>query len=234
MGEWLPVVYLARMDVDPPALPRFEDWYEHRHGPDLLDAGFLSAQAYHCVIGSPLVCNVYEITSSEIFYTEGYRQRRTPEHDPDRPWILDHVSNRSNTAYEQVATKGVARGHEPWTPTGPHPGAIDAPAITTMRFDATGAESEVVAWMIDEVPRWPEAPGLLTVRACRQAGRPHPSNPSREPAWLVMWEWDSVLRAGQGQDAAMTSAWLSEGIGALERAAYDLSERKLSLRSNTR
>ena len=141
MATWLPVVYFARMDVEASALPRFESWYETKHGPDLLEAGFYSAQAYHCRVGGPLVCNVYEIPSSEIFYTDAYNSKRTAEHDPDRPWILDHVSNRSNTAYEQLVTAGVERPTGPWDGSSAHVGAITGPVISTLRFDAADRSS---------------------------------------------------------------------------------------------
>ena len=52
----VPTIYTARSDVDAAHLARVEDWYARRHAPDLIRAGFYTAQAYYSEIGSPLVC----------------------------------------------------------------------------------------------------------------------------------------------------------------------------------
>lgn len=230
MDQWLPVIYFARMDVEASALPRFEDWYATKHGPDLLEAGFYSAQAYHCRIGGPLVCNVYEIPSSEIFYTDEYNSKRTAEHDPERPWILEHVSNRSNTAYEQVVTDGVHRAEPSWDDGGEHVGAIAGPAISTLRFDAPDrSDDQVMAWGSDAVPAM-RGTGARAVRLCRRAGRLHPSNPSSEPSWVLLFEWDSMDQALEAQTEAGLTAELVAALGSIERPSYDVAERRISLR----
>ena len=232
VATWLPVIYMARMDVDAEALPRFERWYAERHGPDLLDAGFFSAQAYHCTVGGPLVCNVYEIPSSEIFYTDAYESKRTREHDPDRPWILEHVSNRSNTAYAQVVAAGVEAGDAPWV-DGSHPGAVTAPWISTVRFDVVDPA------MGDEFARWFEAglvpeltgiDGLTSSRLLRQSGRLHPTNPSSEAEWSLLLEWDSGTSASSGLDGRHLHDALGAGPVAIERVTHDVAQSTLSLR----
>jgi hypothetical protein len=232
MGTWLPTVYLARMDVEQAALPRFETWYATKHGPDLLDAGFFSAQAYHCRVGGPLVCNVYEIPSSEMFYTESYNSKRTPEHDPDRPWILDQVANRSNTAYEQVVTTGVTAADGPWTPGDGSAGAINSPAISTLRFDVDSVgDDEIITWGELTLPQWGghEMPARA-VRLCRQAGRLHPSNPSSEAHWCLLFEWESVGSALAAPSLEHATTALTGTFGTIQRASYDVSELRISLR----
>ena len=68
----LPTLYLAKMDVVPTYLRQFMDWYDDKHAPDTIGAGFYSAQGFHCRLGAPLVCNVYEIDSSGVV---GVRER---------------------------------------------------------------------------------------------------------------------------------------------------------------
>lgn len=229
MGSWLPVVYFARMDVEASALPRFENWYEAKHGPDLLDAGFFSAQAYHCRVGEPLVCNVYEIPSSEIFYTDEYNSKRTAVHDPDRPWILDNVSNRSNTAYEQMVTTGVIRPDEPWRDGVEHVGAVAGPVISTLRFDTPDtSDDQVIEWGSESVPALGDE--AIAVRLCRQAGRLHPSNPSSEPAWVLLFEWETMDQARAAQASHGLTADVSSALGSIGRPAYDVGERRIAMR----
>lgn len=230
MDSWLPVVYFARMDVEASALRRFEDWYATKHGPDLLEAGFFSAQAYHCRIGGPLVCNVYEIPSSEIFYTDAYNSKRTAEHDPERPWILDHVSNRSNTAYEQVVTDGVVPAEALWGDGVEHAGAITGPVISTLRFDAPDrSDDQAMAWGSEALSTI-RCNGAIAVRLCRRAGRLHPSNPSSEPAWVLIFEWNTMDQALEAQTESGLTAELLRALGSIEQPSYDVAERRITLR----
>jgi hypothetical protein len=219
------------MDVDDDALARFERWYADRHGPDLLDAGFFSAQAYHCRVGSPLVCNVYEIPSSEIFYTDAYNSKRTPEHDPDRPWILDHVSNRSNTAYAQVVTVGVEVPDVAWADD-QHLGRVESPWISTVRFDIEGTtDDHFMTWFEGSLaPEWQSVEGLASIRLMRQSGRLHPSNPSTEPEWSVLLEWSAgdVESGPLGGDRLVRD--LAAGPAGVVDVSYDVAELTLSLR----
>jgi hypothetical protein len=214
MSDVLPAVYLARMDVEQADLPFFMNWYEHKHGPDLIGAGFYSAQAYHSVVGEPLVCNVYEIESSEIFYTPAYQSARTPERDPDRPRILEGVSNRSNTVYEQVMTIGVTLPDVSWQ-VGSRLGRIEAPVITTARFETPEEDDEaVVEWCRRvEFPRLEARSAFRAARLCRQAGRLHPANPSDQPRWMLLVEW-------QDEGAAESDGALSEVSDRLRGAPF--------------
>lgn len=97
------ILYAARMDVTPSFIKTFEDWYDNRHAPDLIRSGFYSCSAYYALTGSPTIHNIYLIPSVDIFTSEKYLTARNPEVDKLRSTVLDNVSNRSNTPYEQIA-----------------------------------------------------------------------------------------------------------------------------------
>jgi hypothetical protein len=195
----LPTLYLAKMDVVPTHLRQFMDWYDHKHAPDNLRAGFYSAQSFHCRLGAPLLCNVYEIESSEVFYTDAYLRARTSASDPQRPEVVEHVTNISNTTYRQVLTKGVDLPDQPWR-DGDRTGAVDAPVISVLRFDSDAADDEQLRAFIGEYfARISARDGFLRARLGEQHGRPHPARPPTEPRWAVLVEWaglDEALAAG--------------------------------------
>ena len=225
----LPCVYIARMEVEPTYLRRFMDWYEDKHAPDTISVGFHSAQAYHCRIGSPFIFNAYEIDSSEIFYTDAYSTMRTPEQDPQRPEVLAHIADRSNTVYAQVATIGVDVPSHPWT-RGSRPGGIAADAISSLRFDVTEADDRaVVDWFNSHASTAVSAlPGHRSSRLCLQSGRLHPANPSTQPRWLLLSEWDNedVARDACARKQRLLSD--PEVPGVATRTAYDCAVRTFS------
>lgn len=229
----LPAVYLARMDVEREERPFFMDWYERKHGPDLIRVGFYSAQAYHSVVGSPLICNVYEIASSEIFYTGAYQEARTPEQDPERPRILRSVSNRSNTVYEQFATAGVALPEASWG-EGIRTGGIRAPVISTTRFETPPACDDAVRkWHADaEFVRLSAQDGFESARLCRQAGRLHPANPSNEPRWMLLTEWRDLEAAESDGTASEVSRRLTDAPFSAVGVQYNLARLVTSLRDS--
>lgn len=231
MAELLPAVYLARMDVEPEELDFFNDWYRRKHAPDLIAAGFYSASAYHSLVGSPLVCNVYEIESSEIFYTTPYQQARTEERDPDRPRILENVSNRSNTVYQQLATAGVSEPDRAWA-DGSRMGQITAPVITTVRFETpTSDDSRVIEWhQSAEFVRLKSVVGFQAGRLCRQAGRLHPANPSDQPRWLSLVEWKDEASARSDGLSTEVSERLETAPFAAARIEFNLAARASALR----
>lgn len=220
----LPAIYIARMDVDPVGLRRFMDWYDDKHAPDTVSVGFYSAQGYHCRIGKPLIMNIYEIESSEIFYTDAYQYMRTPESDPQRPGILEFVTNRTNTVYEQVLTDGVETPARPWS-EGSRTGGVTAPTVGTWRFALRdGADEErTIEWFADEaLPRVAKHGGYVSARLGRRDGRPHPANPSGEPDWTLVVEWENF-------DSAEALGGEAQAIDAL---GTDCPEELVSVRYN--
>ena len=101
----LPTIYTARSDVETAHLARVEDWYARRHAPDLIRAGFYTAQVYYSEVGTPRVCNLYEIPGPELFVTQGYRD--VAAKDTEGPAVIALLTSRSNTIYDQVLTVNV-------------------------------------------------------------------------------------------------------------------------------
>lgn len=223
----LPTIYFARMDVAPEGRTDFAQWYATKHAPDVLKVGFYSAQAYYAELGSPLVCNVYEITDSELFYTDEYLHMRGPENDPERAFILLHVTNRSNTTYDQVLTTGIELPTHEWD-TGTRVGGVRAPVLTTLRFDLGQDQGgSLSAWLeAEEFERLHSVRGFAGARLCRRAGRPHSANPSTEiPPWVLVCEWDDLASArSQGDADAVTDRLSSSGVE-MSEVLYDRVER---------
>ena len=226
VNKFFPHLYFARMDVSAVGLSEFKNWYDTKHAPDLIDAGFYSAQAYHCYVGGPLVCNLYEIRDSEIFYTTSYQQKRTVEHDPQRPHILEMVSNRSNTVYSQVATVGVALPTKEWE-SNYQIGAVESTVISTTRFEVPKArESYLDRWVREqEFPYLSAQVGCCGARLGRQAGRPHPANPSKEPNWVLLSEWVDQESASITQaDGGMAQRMVENGFEPMQ-VSHNLAVR---------
>jgi hypothetical protein len=195
----LPAVYTSRSDVDPDYLDRFKEWYANKHAPDLIAAGFYSAQVYYSEIGEQLTCNLYEVPGLEIFLTQAYQD--VSAKDTQGPEVLSRLKNRSNTIYEQVLTVNVPEVRVDWA-HGDRTGAITQPCISTLRFEITEpAEKELLEWYGRlEFPRLQSVAGFKTGRVCRRSGQ-HPAAPSRDPNWMVLNEWVSLDAAKAGAPA---------------------------------
>ena len=227
----LPTIYTARSDVDGAHLARVEDWYARRHAPDLIHAGFYTAQVYYSEVGSPRICNLYEIPGPELFLTAGYRD--VAAKDAEGPEVIALLTSRSNTIYEQALTANVAMPDRDWA-QGDRAGGVMAPALSTVRFDVPGVDDGgVVEWYrTREFPRLQGQSGFRAGRLCRQ-GPPHPVAPSRDPRWLVIDEWDDVgpaLADGATQEVlARHEAGLQSR---LSRFAYNVGRRHFRLAKN--
>ena len=71
-----PILYIA--EVDYPAehsAPhgKWNDWYAHRHAPDLFKLGARSVSSYRPDVGGLAALNVYEIPDSAVFATPAYK-----------------------------------------------------------------------------------------------------------------------------------------------------------------
>lgn len=230
--DTLPNIYFARMDVAPEALLAFMNWYEHKHGPDLISVGFHSVHGYHSRIGSPFILNVYEIDSSEIFYSDAYNTKRTAESDPERPSILAHITNRSNTVYRQIHTLGVEIPDRPWS-EGSRSGAVTASTVTSVRFDLTegSSESAVEDWFRTvEFPDLASRPGFVSARLLNRTGRPHHANPW-VGSWATLIEWEDQ-EAAEGAQTEIEALEHINGAGlGVTDAAFNLAVRVTSIAS---
>jgi len=182
-----PKIYLARMQCEPSFVPQFTKWYINKHTVDLIEAGFLSCQYYHCDVGYPNICNVYEIPGPELFSTDIYQQARKV--DEERPDVLSHITDRTNTIYEVLSVLKVDKSKQGALE---FPGGdIDAPAVAVVFFDLQGGgENEVLAAASSERTISPRTGGIRRVRLCRFAAK-HPNNPRDPRGWIVIAECES-------------------------------------------
>jgi hypothetical protein len=224
------MIYTARSDVDSAHLARVEDWYARRHAPDLIHAGFYTAQVYYSEVGSPRICNLYEIPGPELFLTAEYRD--VAAKDAEGPEVIALLTSRSNTIYQQMFTVNVPLPDRDldWVQGG-RVGGVIAPALSTVRFDVPGVDDRaVVEWYRSrEFPRLQGQPGFRAGRLCRQ-GPPHPVAPSRDPHWFVIQEWDD-LRTAQADGATQDVLARHEaGLQSrLSRFAYNVGRRHFRL-----
>lgn len=229
--EGLPWIYVARMECDIDYRPTFMSWYKTKHAPDLIQSGFYSCTSYACEVGAPWDLNIYEISGPDIFRSTKYQTARTPEHDPQRPEVLSHVSDRSNTPYVQLlvdpspdAADGMA---------GDQRGAVDAPGVSAVFFDCgPGGDAERLlrGWVEgSELALNRAAAGYRRLRLCRRQGS-H-VNVSTQPEWLLLVEWDSTVAAraaGAEQAGERLRAALA---GAATRVAVNVAARTHAVRA---
>ena len=223
----LPTIYTARSDVDAANLARVEAWYVERHAPDLIRAGFYTAQVYYSDVGSPRICNLYEIPGPELFLTQAYRD--VAARDTDGPAVIALLTSRSNTIYEQMLTaSGVRNGTDPARDSGAD--RVTAPAVSTCRFDLPVADDNALLdwYHAEEYPRLRRQPGFHAGRLCRR-GPPHPTAPSRDPRWFAINEWDAVRWAMADGTADDAAARHRARFPALTSFAYNVGHRTFRL-----
>ena len=200
----LPLLYIVRMDVEPDYLDEFVKWYDTRHGPDLIAAGFHSCNAYHAEVGGPLICNIYEIPDIAVFSGDAYVNVRVDDRQLTEE-VLKKISNHSNTVFSQEATVGVDRDALRDDERPSRAGAVSAPVVSTLRFDVpAGAELQLARQFSGRYGDYLQSQaGFLRSRLLRQAGK-HPLFPSSQPQWQIVNEWaslDAVAPQGGAQQA---------------------------------
>ena len=225
----LPLLYVVRMDVEPDYLAEFVKWYDTRHGPDLINTGFHSCNAYHSTLGGPLICNVYEVPSVEIFSSQAYVDVR--EHDKQLVnEVLHKISNHSNTVYRQEVTVGVPQAA---LDTGERPsrsGAVTAPVVSTLRLDiAEQAIDDFKTWFGESEQERRSRGGYLRARLGKQHGK-HPLFPSTQPEWLILTEWATLADAESDGDAEQVINRLRAAFpGQLSRFEYNVAALSATL-----
>jgi hypothetical protein len=224
----LPTIYTARSDVDRAHLARVEDWYARRHAPDLIRAGFYTAQVYYSEVGSPRICNLYEIPGPELFLTAGYRD--VAARDTEGPDVIALLTSRSNTIYDQVLTVNVPVPSVDWKDGG-RAGGVVASFLSAARFESPGADDRaVVEWYRSrEFPRLQGQPGFRAGRLCRQ-GPPHPVASSSDPRWFSIYEWDQLAAAIADGDTHEVLARHEAGLRSrLGRFVHNVGHRHFRL-----
>jgi len=144
-----PILYIA--EVDYPAehsAPhgKWNDWYAHRHAPDLFKLGARSVSSYRPVIGGLAALNVYEIPDADVFKSPAYAAMTPRDPYAIATRELSAGKKRAQTLYlERAVLPG--DGH-----------TIDADWISVLRFALPEGEDAALA-------EWLEAEGLELLRA---------------------------------------------------------------------
>ena len=230
----LPLLYVVRMDVEAGYLDEFVKWYDTRHGPDLIAAGFHSCNAYHSVVGGPLICNVYEVPDVAIFSSDAYIDVRRDDQQLMNE-VLHKISNHSNTTYSQVLTAGVPESALQPANRPSRRGAVTSPVVSTLRLDiADGAEDRFLSWYGDvEVSRQAGGPGFIAGRVGRQHGK-HPLFPSSQPDWIILTEWATVTEAAGDGDPDAVATRYTEALGPdVSNLAYNVAALSATLLNAT-
>lgn len=134
-----PILYIA--EVDYPAehhAPhgKWNDWYAHRHAPDLFKLGARSVASYRPLIGGLAALNVYEIPDAEVFKSPAYAAMTPKDPYAVETRELSAGRKRAQTLYLERA---VLPGGD---------GTIDADWISVLRFAIPEAQdAALVAWL---------------------------------------------------------------------------------------
>lgn len=140
-----PILYIA--EVDYPAQHsaphgKWNDWYAHRHAPDLFKLGARSVASYRPVVGGLAALNVYEIPDSEVFKTPQYAGMTPKDPYAVQTRDLSAGQKRAQTLYLERAVLP-ADGQ-----------TIDADWISVLRFGLPeSADASLIDWLRSEAPR---------------------------------------------------------------------------------
>ncbi len=225
----LPTIYTARSDVETAHLARVEDWYARRHAPDLIRAGFYTAQVYYSEVGTPRICNLYEIPGPDLFVTQGYRD--VAAKDTEGPAVIALLTSRSNTIYDQVLTVNVPAVDVDWA-AGGRAGGVVAPALSTVRFELRGGGRGRAPRVVPVagVPATPGSAGLPR-GAALPAGSTSPGGLlARSP--LVRHQRVGGCHGGDGRwndEGGPGAARSRDSTGRLSRFAYNVGRRHFQL-----
>ena len=218
----LPLLYVVRMDVEADYLAEFVKWYDTRHGPDLINTGFHSCNAYHSTVGGPLICNVYEVPSVEIFSSQAYVDVRTNDTQLVDE-VLNKISNHSNTVYRQEVVVGVPESAQAPGARPSRAGAVTAPVVSSLRLDiAADAVADFKGWFA-AAEGSSGRQGHMRSRLGKQQGK-HPLFPSSQPEWLVLTEWATLDEAtGDGTAAEVIGRYEAEFGGQVSGLEYNVA-----------
>jgi hypothetical protein len=151
-----PILYIA--EVDYPAEHsahhgKWNDWYAHRHAPDLFKLGARSVSSYRPVVGGLAALNVYEIPDSSVFKTPAYKGMTPKDPYAIETRELSAGEKRAQTLYLEHAV----------LPTDGQ--TIDADWISVLRFDLPElADVELLDWMRRDGWKILEAHGVKHLR----------------------------------------------------------------------
>lgn len=190
-----PKIYISRMDVVEDYQKDFFAWCKNRHWPDLIGAGFFSANGYSSIMGEPLVCNIYEIPGIEVFLNKYESVRGNDEQL--KIIVGQKISNHSLTVYDQLMS--FSTGDDLARQITDRPSLRDSvigPAVLVIRFEAKDMKAKDVLnfFKSSYFPRLAAHGGYVRGRLLRQIEK-HPVYPSTQSEWCVVVEWASLSDA---------------------------------------
>jgi len=195
-----PILYIA--EVDYPAEHsashgKWNDWYAHRHAPDLFKLGARSVSSYRPVIGGLAALNVYEIPDSAVFNSAAYAGMT-----PKDPYALE--TRELSAGQKRAQTLYLERACLPADGQ-----TIDADWISVLRFGLPESEdAALVEWLRGDVqPRF-AGHGVKHLRYGIRIAEKVGAGTFR-PRCVIFAEW-----AAQPQEAGELLPALSRRFGA--------------------
>ena len=183
-------LYVVELEMPPAHIAEFTEWFANRHAVDLFKSGFQNCSCYRAVEGGMNLCDIYELTDPEIFWTAAYQNVR--KLDPHNA-IIQKRTDHTSSIYTQRRIDGA--------PAGAPMEMLDADWVTMIRFDAPPqAEAELVAWI--EGNEWPllSAVGASRLRFGAHSFDHPLAGPSKRPRCVALAEWSE--RPGKAAEIA--------------------------------
>jgi hypothetical protein len=154
-----PILYIAEVDYPPEHHAphgKWNDWYAHRHAPDLFKLGARSVASYRPVVGGLAALNVYEIPDADILRSPAYAAMTPKDPYAQETRDLSAGRKRAQTLYLE---RKVWPADE---------GPLDADWIAVLRFAVPEAEDgALVAWLEEEARGLLQNHGVRTRYATR-------------------------------------------------------------------
>ena len=151
-----PILYIA--EVDYPAehsAPhgKWNDWYAHRHAPDLFKLGARSVSSYRPVVGGLAALNVYEIPDSAVFKSAAYAGMT-----PKDPYALE--TRELSAGKKRAQTLYLERAVLPADGQ-----TLDADWISVLRFGLPeSSDVALLEWLRGEAQKMLAAHGVKHLR----------------------------------------------------------------------
>jgi hypothetical protein len=151
-----PILYIAEVDyLAEHSAPhgKWNDWYAHRHAPDLFKLGARSVSSYRSAVGGLAVLNVYEIPDAAVFSTPAYKGMTPKDPYATETRELSAGKKRAQTLYLERAVLP-ADGQ-----------TIDADWISVLRFDLPeSADVALLDWLQGDARKILVAHGVKHLR----------------------------------------------------------------------
>ena len=175
-----PILYIA--EVDYPAehsAPhgKWNEWYAHRHAPDLFKLGARSVSSYRAVVGGLAALNVYEIPDAAVFVTPAYKGMT-----PKDPYAVE--TRELSAGKKRAQTLYLERGVLPADRQ-----TIDADWISLLRFDMPElADVALLDWLQGDARKSLVAPGVKHLRYGTRIAE-NVGAGSFRPRCVILAEW---------------------------------------------